>query len=187
MSRSLKLKEANMTINLFYMPGNGGIDLSEKNAFETAKVMKQINPEFIRIRTFMMKEGSPLYDMNNDGTFRNCTEDGKVRELRSFIDNLKGSTSYVISDHIINLLPYVEGYIDKRREDILSYMDEYFALPEYEKKRFQLARRLYYLDSWKNFDYLTQTQINNIDYMIKSVNNDYAWEKLILSYASKMI
>lgn len=66
-------------------------------------------------------------------------------------------------------------------------MDEYFALPEYEKKRFQLARRLYYLDSWKNFDYLTQTQINNIDYMIKSVNNDYAWEKLILSYASKMI
>ena len=183
----LKLKEAQMTINLFYMPGNGGIDLSEKNAFETAKVMKQINPEFIRIRTFMMKEGSPLYDMNNAGTFRNCTEDGKVRELRSFIDNLKGSTSYVISDHIINLLPYVEGYIDKRREDILNYMDEYFALPEYEKKRFQLARRLYYLDSWKNFDYLTQTQNNNIDYMIKSVPNDYAWEKLILSYASKMI
>lgn len=100
----------------------------------------------------MMKEGSPLYDMNNAGTFRNCTEDGKVRELRSFIDNLKGSTSYVISDHIINLLPYVEGYIDKRREDILNYMDEYFALPEYEKKRFQLARRLYYLDSWKNFE-----------------------------------
>lgn len=72
--------------------------------------------------------------------------------------------------------------------DILKLtLDEYFALPEYEKKRFQLARRLYYLDSWKHFDYLTQTQLNNIDFMIKSVNNDYAWEKLILSYASKMI
>ena len=84
----------------------------------------------------MMKEGSPLYDMNNAGTFRNCTEDGKVRELRSFIDNLKGSTSYVISDHIINLLPYVEGYIDKRREDILNYMDavSYTHLDVYQRQ-----------------------------------------------------
>lgn len=183
----LKLKEAGITINLFYMPGNGGKDLTEKNAADSARIMRTINPEYIRIRTFMMKEGSPLYDMNNKGLFHNCTEDEKVLELRSFVDQLDGCSSYIISDHIINLLPAVEGYIDKNRKDILKYMDEYFALPELEKKRFQLARRLYYIDSWKSLPYLSPSQLNNIDFMIKKVSDPYSWDKLLLSYGSKLI
>ena len=183
----LKLKDAGITINLFYMPGNGGKDLTEKNAADSARIMHTINPEYIRIRTFMMKEGSPLYDMNNKGLFHNCTEDEKVLELRSFVDQLDGCSSYIISDHIINLLPAVEGYIDKNRKDILKYMDEYFALPELEKKRFQLARRLYYIDSWKSLPYLSPSQLNNIDFMIKKVPDPYSWDKLLLSYGSKLI
>ena len=183
----LKLKEAGITINLFYMPGNGGKDLTEKNAADSARIMRTINPEYIRIRTFMMKEGSPLYDMNNKGLFHNCTEEEKALELRSFVDQLDGCSSYIISDHIINLLPAVEGYIDKNRKDILKYMDEYFALPELEKKRFQLARRLYYIDSWKSLPYLSPSQLNNIDFMIKKVPDPYSWDKLLLSYGSKLI
>ena len=183
----LKLKDAGITINLFYMPGNGGKDLTEKNAADSARIMRTINPEYIRIRTFMMKEGSPLYDMNNKGLFHNCTEDEKVLELRSFVDQLDGCSSYIISDHIINLLPAVEGYIDKNRKDILKYMDEYFALPELEKKRFQLARRLYYIDSWNSLPYLNTSQLNNIDFMIKKVSDPYSWDKLLLSYGSKLI
>lgn len=183
----LKLKEAGITINLFYMPGNGGKDLTEKNAADSARIMRTINPEYIRIRTFMMKEGSPLYDMNNKGLFHNCTEEEKVLELRSFVDQLDGCSSYIISDHIINLLPAVEGYIDKNRKDILKYMDEYFALPELEKKRFQLARRLYYIDSWKSLPYLNTSQLSNIDFMIKKVSDPYSWDKLLLSYGSKLI
>lgn len=183
----LKLKEAGITINLFYMPGNGGKDLTKKNAADSARIMRTINPEYIRIRTFMMKEGSPLYDMNNKGLFHNCTEDEKVLELRSFVDQLDGCSSYIISDHIINLLPAVEGYIDKNRKDILKYMDEYFALPELEKKRFQLARRLYYIDSWKSLPYLNTSQLSNIDFMIKKVSDPYSWDKLLLSYGSKLI
>ena len=169
------------------MPGNGGKDLTEKNAADSARIMRTINPEYIRIRTFMMKEGSPLYDMNNKGLFHNCTEDEKVLELRSFVDQLDGCSSYIISDHIINLLPAVEGYIDKNRKDILKYMDEYFALPELEKKRFQLARRIYYIDSWKSLPYLSPSQLNNIDFMIKKVPDPYSWDKLLLSYGSKLI
>ncbi|MCJ7855142.1 radical SAM protein [Lachnospiraceae bacterium NSJ-143] len=183
----LKLKDAGITINLFYMPGNGGEALTEKNAADSARVMKKINPEYIRIRTFMMKEGSPLYAMNSAGTFRNMTEDGKVKELRSFIDMLDGCTSYVISDHIINLLPYVEGYIDKSRKGILDYIDEYLALDSTDKKRFQLARRIYYINHWNDLDSLNASQLSNIDYMIKNVPDGAPWEKLILSYASKLI
>lgn len=183
----LKLKEAGITINLFYMPGNGGKDLTEKNAADSARIMRTINPEYIRIRTFMMKEGSPLYDMNNKGLFHNCTEEEKALELRSFVNQLDGCSSYIISDHIINLLPAVEGYIDKNRKDILKYMDEYFALPELEKKRFQLARRLYYIDSWKSLPYLNTSQLSNIDFMIKKVSDPYSWDKLLLSYGSKLI
>ena len=183
----LKLKEAGITINLFYMPGNGGKDLTKKNAADSARIMRTINPEYIRIRTFMMKEGSPLYDMNNKGLFHNCTEEEKALELRSFVDQLDGCSPYIISDHIINLLPAVEGYIDKNRKDILKYMDEYFALPELEKKRFQLARRLYYIDSWKSLPYLNTSQLSNIDFMIKKVSDPYSWDKLLLSYGSKLI
>ena len=182
-----KLKNAGITLNVFYMPGNGGKELTHKNAIDTAKMVNQINPEFVRIRSFMIKEGSPLYDMRKAGVFTNLTENEKVTELKEFIENLNGCSSYIISDHIINLLPDVEGYIDKSKNQILDYMNSYLAMPEQEQRRFQLARRMYFVNSWNQMGFLNKSQQDNIDYFLKNVTDSDEWEELILFYASKPI
>lgn len=182
-----KLKNAGITLNVFYMPGNGGKELTHKNAIDTAKMVNQINPEFVRIRSFMIKEGSPLYDMRKAGVFTNLTENEKVTELKEFIENLNGCSSYIISDHIINLLPDVEGYIDKSKNQILDYMNSYLAMPEQEQRRFQLARRMYFVNSWNQMGFLNKSQQDNIDYFLKNVTDNNEWEELILFYASKLI
>ena len=58
-----KLKEAGITTNLFYMPGNGGKNGIKRNAVETAQVINEIQPEYVRLRSFVLKEGAPLWQM----------------------------------------------------------------------------------------------------------------------------
>ncbi|MEG0662067.1 MAG: radical SAM protein, partial [Anaerovoracaceae bacterium] len=55
-----KIKAAGITLSEYYMPGLGGKEYSEKNAEETADALNQIDPDYIRIRTFVVIDGVPL-------------------------------------------------------------------------------------------------------------------------------
>ena len=59
-----KVKRAGMELSEYYMPGLGGKSLSEDNAVETADALNQINPDFIRIRTLALPDGTPLTDQS---------------------------------------------------------------------------------------------------------------------------
>jgi radical SAM superfamily enzyme YgiQ (UPF0313 family) len=46
--------DAGLELSEYIMPGIGGRALSEEHALETAKVLNQVRPDFIRVRTFAM-------------------------------------------------------------------------------------------------------------------------------------
>ncbi len=58
------VKRAGMELSEYYMPGLGGKSLSEDNAVETADALNQINPDFIRILTLALPDGTPLTDQS---------------------------------------------------------------------------------------------------------------------------
>jgi radical SAM superfamily enzyme YgiQ (UPF0313 family) len=47
-----KVKASGIELSEYYMPGLGGNEYSDLNALETADALNQINPDFIRVRTF---------------------------------------------------------------------------------------------------------------------------------------
>lgn len=45
-------------LSIYFMPGVGGRELSDDNALETAKVINAVDPDFVRLRTFVLRTGS---------------------------------------------------------------------------------------------------------------------------------
>ena len=182
-----RVKEAGIEFNVFYMPGSGGRALSEKNALDTADVINQINPDYIRIRTFVVKPGAPMWDIANGPDFDECSDIEKLKELRMMIEHLDGVNSYLISDHIINLLPMLEGYIDKDKEKMLKYIDDFLVLPKNKQMEFQLARRMCYNVDYTQMDYMPQKDMQGIRDVIAGVSDDKYWEEILRRYLRRYI
>ena len=74
----------------------------QQHAINSAKVLNQINPDFIRLRTFMPFPGSEMHEIYKRGEFGLLTPHEALRETKLFIENLEGIDSWLFSDHISN-------------------------------------------------------------------------------------
>jgi len=99
-----RIVTAGISLSEYVMPGLGGVRWTEEHAVESARVLNQINPAFIRLRSLQVRKGTPLYDTMKGGLFEPLDEDGVVREIRIFLEHLEGIDSRIVSDHILNLL-----------------------------------------------------------------------------------
>ncbi|RLB96045.1 MAG: radical SAM protein, partial [Deltaproteobacteria bacterium] len=101
-----------------------------------------INPDFIRLRTLAMRRGIPLVEEWEAGRFVKLTDVETAREIRTFLASLDGITSYVASDHILNLFQEIEGRLPEDRPAMLAVIDGFFALPPAEQTLYQVGRRM---------------------------------------------
>jgi len=136
-----KIVESGISLSEYVMPGLGGKRWSESHAKETAMVLNQIDPAFIRLRSLMVRNGMPLQRMIDSGEFEVLTEDEVVDEIRLFIENLS-CNSYVASDQMSNLLLEVEGQLPHHKQRMLDFIDRYRSLPLEKRLKFRLHRRL---------------------------------------------
>jgi hypothetical protein len=121
--------------------GLGGKELSVLHAENTAKVLNEIDPEFIRMRTLVINKSLPLYTDVASGLFNRATDEEIIREERILIENLK-VRSYFVSDHISNLLQELQGKLPEDKEAMLAVLDEFEALSPQEKANFMVGRRV---------------------------------------------
>ncbi|OQW94166.1 MAG: coproporphyrinogen III oxidase, partial [Beggiatoa sp. IS2] len=105
----LNVKTAGMELSEYYMPGLGGQTYSQEHALESADALNQINPDFIRLRTLAIPENVPLFQDYQAGKFIKCPDLMVVAETRTFLEHLTQVTSVIASDHILNLLPELQG------------------------------------------------------------------------------
>ena len=136
-----KAREAGISVSEYYMPGLGGRKWSEKHALESARVLNEINPDFIRLRTLVPRRGTPLAARIQAGEFEPLTEDETVAEIALFVEHLD-CTSHLVSDQMCNLLWEVEGRLPEDKPLILKTIKDYLAKPLSERLKIQLERRL---------------------------------------------
>jgi radical SAM superfamily enzyme YgiQ (UPF0313 family) len=136
-----KVKESGISLSEYVVLGLGGKGMWREHAMDTAKVLNQINPDFIRVRTLKVLKTMLLYQKIEKGEFLPMIDDEIVEEERVLIEHLEGITSTFVSDHILNLLQEVEGKLPEEKEKMLKLIDRYLALPKAEKNNFRLGRR----------------------------------------------
>lgn len=181
------IKAAGIELSVYFMPGIGGKALSEENALETARVVSAIDPDFVRIRTAVVKEGTELWRDHLDGKYQLCSENEKLNEIRLLIENAKNCTGVLASDHIINLLQEIQGSLSTDRGDMLAAIDRYFSLPEAEQKIFQLARRSGMVTSPEDLELLPPERLEKLARLAGTIGDEALWDRKMNDMMSDFI
>jgi len=137
-------RQAGMEISEFIILGLGGRERWQEHATETARVLNQINPDFIRVLTIGVKQGSGLEKQMRTGKFELQTEKNLIEEQRLLIESLDGVTSYYVNHHGVDLLMEARGQLPEDKPKLLAIMDRYLGLPEEERLNYTLGKRLGY-------------------------------------------
>ena len=136
-----KVIEAGITLSEYIMPGLGGKEWSRDHALQTARIINAINPHFIRLRSLRIPSRTPLYKDKMQGRFTPLSDDDTAREIRLFIETLNHISSTLTSDHIMNLLPEIEGTFPGDKDHMLAVIDRYFLLSAEDRLLYRLGRR----------------------------------------------
>jgi len=136
-----KVVESGISLCEYVLLGLGGKKLWREHATETAKVLNEIAPDFIRVRTLAINKRMPLYSEIENGNFIRATDEEIIEEERLLIENLNCHSNFV-SDHITNLLQEIEGKLPQDKERMLAAIDRFQSLSPEEKHNFIVGRRL---------------------------------------------
>jgi hypothetical protein len=137
----LKVKAAGLELSEYYMPGLGGRRWLEVNAVETAAALNQINPDFIRLRTLAIPTDAPLYEDYAAGRFDKATDIMMARELLLFLESLSGISSAIRSDHILNLLPEVDGQLPGDQARLIGIVRTFLEMDPELQFLYRVGRR----------------------------------------------
>ena len=128
-----KAKEAGFELSEYVMPDLGGRDRSDQHARNTARVLNEINPDFIRLRPFVPGPGMPLYEDYSKGVFKLSSPHERLQEIKILVKNLN-VTSRLCFDHFLN-----SWYRDRSRRYTLFKQDyEGYKFPEEKNKVLEL-------------------------------------------------
>ena len=129
-----KALAAGFQLSEYWMPGLGGKALWEQHARNTARVLSEINPHYIRSRPLRPWPGTPLAAEMEAGDFEMLTPTGQLKELRLTMQELS-VTGRVCFDHAGNywrnrrggllFSQSYEGYpFPQEKQTVLDLIDE---------------------------------------------------------------
>ena len=137
-----RVVEAGISLSEYIMPGVGGRNLSREHAVETAKVLNQIRPDFIRVRTFALPPRSPMEKMASEGRFIPLNDLEIIQEIRLLLAHLDDMPSHFkCADFSLNLLMHVDGVLSTDRLRMIEEIDQFLSLPQLDQKAYVMLQR----------------------------------------------
>ena len=119
-----KAIEAGFEVSEYMIPGLGGREKWKQHAKNSARVLNEINPHFIRLRTFHIIDGTPIYVKAERGEFHMQSIEGVLIELRKFIEDLNVTTELITSDYAANFfMNGIDGKLPEDKEQLLHSID----------------------------------------------------------------
>ncbi|MCK4728166.1 MAG: B12-binding domain-containing radical SAM protein, partial [Desulfobacterales bacterium] len=94
---------AGIELSLYVILGIGGRERTREHAEETARVINEIAPDFLRLRTFVPKINTPLLEDVQAGRFEMLTPHGVLEETKALLEGLTIATT-LTSDHYTNYI-----------------------------------------------------------------------------------
>ena len=117
-----KARDAGFEVSLYVLLGIGGESGWQEHAVETAKVLNQINPDFIRVRTLTPQPGTPVFQWWNEGSFEMPSPETILKEQKTLIEGLSVTSEY-LSDHVSNYAP-INGSLPAEKAEMISMIDK---------------------------------------------------------------
>jgi len=118
---------AGIELSVYIMVGVGGTERWREHAQESAAVLNQAPPHFVRLRTFVPMLGTDWCERWQRGELTLLDAHQALAETRLLVERLSGPT-VLLSDHISNFLD-VHGRIPEDKGLMLEAIDEALDWP----------------------------------------------------------
>ena len=134
-----KIKDSEIELSVTLISGIGGKEDSKEHAIESAKVLNQMQPDYIGLLTLLLEEGTELYKDVQSGKFQLLDPKEILLETKNLVKNLEIENCIFRSNHASNYLS-LRGTLMEDKELILDQIEEGLKYNDYEDK--ELYRRL---------------------------------------------
>jgi len=132
-----RVKESGITLSVTVLLGLGGIERSIEHALDTARILNDIDPDYVGALTVMFVPETELYEDYLAGRFVLPDRFGFIRELYLMIEKSNFTNCYFTSNHASNYLsikarlPREKGKILKMISSVINEKDLSRIRPEY--------------------------------------------------------
>jgi len=121
-----KVKEAGISFSVTIILGLGGIEGSKKHVLETARVLTEIDPDYVGALTLTLVPGTPLYEQWERDEFHPLSPFQSLEELKSIIENSNFTNCFFSSMHASNYLS-VRGKLPQDKQRMLKQLAKVLA------------------------------------------------------------
>ena len=136
-----RVKDAGITLSVTVLLGIGGIEKSVEHSLDTAKILTDIDPDYVGALTLMLVPYTPLYEDYMAGLFVLPDKFGYIRELSLIIANSNFTNCYFTSNHASNYLP-IKAYLPRQKEKILQMINSVIEAKDASRIRPEYLRGL---------------------------------------------
>lgn len=136
-----RVKNAGITLSVTVLLGIGGLEGGEKHAKGTAKILTDIDPDYVGALSVIVVPGTPLHDEYLAGKFRVPEPFELIRELRVMIAESSFSNCIFRSNHASNYLP-VKATLPRDKQQILAAIDRVLQARDQRSLRPEFLRAL---------------------------------------------
>ncbi len=118
-----KLKAAGIKHSAIIILGLGGVKYSKAHALESARVLNQINPEYLALMTLMVRPGTPLKKQVDSGSFQPLTPLQIIEEAQLILSNLELSGTLFRANHNSNYVQ-LRGVLNDDKQRLLAEIEQ---------------------------------------------------------------
>jgi radical SAM superfamily enzyme YgiQ (UPF0313 family) len=136
-----RVRAAGLHLCFYVMPGLGGRALSDAHADDTARLVREVNPDKVRLRSLVVHSRTPMAEQVERGELEPLGDEAMAAEIGRFLEGLEGCTGDLVSDHDLNLLPEIEGNLAADREGLLGVVRRFQALSARDRTLYIVGRR----------------------------------------------
>jgi radical SAM superfamily enzyme YgiQ (UPF0313 family) len=131
-----KAKKAGIKVSATLIVGVGGKEKSELNALESARVISQIDPDYLGLLTLTVDRGTEMEEKLKKGEITTLSPIEAMIEIRKLIQNSKLNNCILRSNHVSNYLA-LAGTLNKDKEILLEQLDKVI------EENYQFKSKLY--------------------------------------------
>jgi radical SAM superfamily enzyme YgiQ (UPF0313 family) len=115
-----RIKAAGIALSVTVLLGIGGVEMSTQHAMDTARILTDLDPDFVGALTVMFIPGTPLHDDYVNGRFVLPDTFGFLNELGIMIANSQFTDCFFTSNHASNYLPIRARMPEKKEATVAT-------------------------------------------------------------------
>jgi radical SAM superfamily enzyme YgiQ (UPF0313 family) len=136
-----RVKESGITLSVTVLLGIGGTQASQRHASETARILTDMDPDFVGALSVILVPGTPLHDEYVAGKFQVPDPFALIQELRTMISESSFTHCVFRSNHASNYLP-VKATLPADKKEILEAIDAVLESRDQARLRPEFLRAL---------------------------------------------